>query len=146
MAVDPIIKDHQLWIGFAQPEGLVVSPHALKNAQAVLSHNVGTQQEILRRHAVAGVDGNLRLKNFPAFTQEFWGWRDSDLATPPDDLFARLPEYGETLRPTWVVRGGKGQPEHLILVEELPSRTHFDKAGEQSEEHRWQASPQARFE
>src|ERR1019366_4870542 len=82
MAIDPIIKDHQLWIGFVQPEGLVVSPHALKNAQAVLSHNVGVQQEILRRHTVRDFGGNLRLKNFPAFTQEFWGWRESDLATP----------------------------------------------------------------
>src|SRR6185369_8787766 len=52
MAPDSIIKDHQLWIGFVQPEGLVVSPAALKNAQAVLSRNVGVQQEILRRHAV----------------------------------------------------------------------------------------------
>ena len=146
MAIDPIIKDHQLWIGFVQPEGLVVSPHALKNAQAVLSRNVGIQQESLRRHAVPDFDGNLRLKNFPAFTQEFWGWRDSDLAAPPDDLFARLPEYGETLRPTWVVRGGRGQPEHLILVEELPWGTHFDNPGTTSEEHRWHASPQARFE
>jgi hypothetical protein len=146
MATDPVIKDHQLWIGFAQPEGLVVSPHALKNAQAVLSHNVGTQQEILRRRAAPDFDGNLRLKSLSAFTQEFWGWRDSDLATPPDDLFARLPEYGETLRPTWVVRGGKGQPENLILVEELPWRTDFDKPGPASEEHRWHASPQSRFE
>src|ERR1039457_7358527 len=146
MAIDPIIKDHQLWIGFVQPEGLVVSPHALRNAQAVLSRNVGIQQEILRRHAVPDFDSSLRLKNFPAFTQEFWGWRESDLAAPPGDLSARLPEYGETLRPTWVVRGGKGQPEHLILVEELPWGTDFDKAGPQSEEHRWHASPQARFE
>jgi hypothetical protein len=146
MVIDPIIKDHQLWIGFVQPEGLVVSPHALKNAQAVLSRNVGIQQEILRRHTVPDFDGNLRLKNFPAFTQEFWGWRDSDLTASPGDLSARLPEYGETLRPTWVVRGGKGQPDHLILVEELPWGTDFDKAGPQSEEHRWHASPQARFE
>src|ERR1019366_10257511 len=71
---------------------------------------------------------------------------ESDLATPPDDLSARLPEYGETLRPTWVARGGKGQPEHLILIEELPWGTDFDKAVQQSEEHRWHASPQARFE
>src|ERR1019366_8007440 len=113
MAIDPIIKDHQLWIGFVQPEGLVVSPHALKNAQAVLSRNVGAQQEILRRRVVTSFAGTLRLKNFPAFPQEFWGWRESDLAAPPDDLFAPLSEYGETLRPTWVVRGGKGQPEHL---------------------------------
>jgi hypothetical protein len=91
-------------------------------------------------------DNHLRIKNFPAFTREFWGWRESDLATPSDDLSARLPEYGETLRPTWVVLGGKGQPEHLILVEELPWGTNFDKAGFQSEENRWIASPQARFE
>jgi len=146
MATDPIIKDHQLWIGFVQPEGLVASPAALKNAQAVLSHNVGAQQEILRRHAVPDFDSNLRLKNFPAFTREFWDWRESDLATPPADLSARLPEYGETLRPTWVVRGGKGQPEHLILVDELPWGSDFDKPGTASEEHRWHASPQARFE
>ncbi len=146
MATDPIIKDHQLWIGFVQPEGLVVSPAALKNAQAVLSRNVGVQQEILRRHAVPDFDSNLRLKDFPAFTREFWDWRESDLAAPPDDLSARLPEYGESLRPTWVVRGGKGQPEHLILVDELPWGTDFDKPGTASEEHRWHASPQARFE
>src|SRR5260221_281964 len=100
MATAPIIKDHQLWIGFVQPEGLVVSPAALKNAQAVLSHTVGIQQEILRRHAIPDFDSNLRLKNFPTFTQEFWGWRETDLAAPPADLFARLPENGETLRPT----------------------------------------------
>jgi hypothetical protein len=146
MAIDPIIKDHQLWMGFVQPEGLVVSPHALKNAQAVLSHNVGLQQEILRRQTVPDLDSHLRLRNFPAFTREFWEWRESDLTAPPDDLSARLPEYSETLRPTWVVRGGKGQAEHLILVEELPWGTDFDKAAPPSEEHRWHASPQARFE
>jgi hypothetical protein len=146
MAIDPIIKDHQLWIGFVQPEGLVASPHALKNAQAVLSRNVGVQQEILRRHTVPDFDGNLRLKSFAAFTREFWEWRESDLTTPPDELSARLPEYHERLRPTWVVHGGKGQPENLILVEELPWGTDFDKPGPQSEQQRWHASPQARFE
>src|ERR1035437_5224560 len=111
MAIDPIIKDRLLWIGFVQPEGLVVSPHALKNAQAVLSRNIGTQQEILRRHVVPDFDSNLHLKNFPAFTREFWEWRESDLSTPAAVLSAGLPEHGEILRPTWVVRGGKGQPE-----------------------------------
>ncbi|MGD0049351.1 MAG: DNA methyltransferase [Bryobacteraceae bacterium] len=151
MATDPIrdrqiIKDHQLWIGLVEKEGLVVSAHALNDAQGVLSRNVGIQQEILRRRAVQGSDKNLRLKDFPAFTQEFWRWRESDLSTPPGDLAAPLPEYDEILRPTWVVPGGKGQPEHLILVVELPSGTDFDKPGTASEEHRWHASPQARFE
>jgi hypothetical protein len=146
MSIDPVIKDHQLWIGFVQPEGLVVSPHALKNAQAVLSRNVTAQQEILRRHTIPDVRSISRLKNFPAFTQDFWGWREADLDMPPDELSARLPEYGETLRPTWVVRGGKGQPEHLILIQEFPYGTDFDAAAQHSEEQRWHASPQARFE
>ncbi len=45
MPTDPVIKDHQRWIGFAQPEGLVVSPAALTNAGAVVSRNVGPEQE-----------------------------------------------------------------------------------------------------
>jgi hypothetical protein len=146
MAIDPIIKDHQLWIGFVQPEGLVVSPHALKSAQAVLSRNVGLQQQILRRQTVADVDGHLRLRSFPAFAREFWEWQEADLAPAPHDVSARLIEYGETLRPTWVVRGGKGRPEHLILVVELPGGTDFDNASLHPEEHRWHASPQTRFE
>ena len=44
-----------------------------------------------RRRAVQGSDKNLRLKDFPAFTQEFWRWRESDLSTPPGDLAAPLP-------------------------------------------------------
>src|ERR1039458_2595135 len=99
MAIDPIIKHHPPRSGVVHPERLVVSPHALRNAQAVLSRNVGIQQEILRRHAVPDFDSSLRLKNFPAFTREFWEWRESDLAAPPDDLSARLPEYGETPPP-----------------------------------------------
>ena len=67
MATDPIIKDHQLWIGFVQPEGLVVSPAALKNAQAVLSRNVGVQQEILRR-AGQDYDALKHRAQTPGFT------------------------------------------------------------------------------
>lgn len=151
MAIDLVIKDHQLWIGFVQPEGLVVTPYTLDKAGAVLSRNVGAQQEILRRHVFQDLNGKQRLKNFAAFTQEFWGWRESDLAAPPAELSARLAEYGETLRPTWVVpgaakKGSEAQADHLILVEEIASGIDFDKAGTQSEEHRWHASPQARFE
>ena len=49
MSIDPIIKDHQLWIGFVQPEGLVVSPAALKNAQAVLGTRGRQEAEAMRR-------------------------------------------------------------------------------------------------
>jgi len=141
MAIDPVIKDHQLWIGFVQPEGLVVTPYTLDKAGAVLSRNVGAQQEILRRHIFQDFNGNQRLKSFPAFTQEFWGWRESDLAAPPAELSARLAEYGETLRPTWVVPGAakigsEAQAERLMLVEEIASGIDFDKASTQSQAHR----------
>src|SRR5438552_158195 len=106
MSIDPIIKDHQLWIGFVQPDGLVVSPHALKNAQAVPSRNVTFQQEFSRRHAIPDCDGNLRLMNFPYFTCDSGDWpmlAALHLLLPRDRLFIgpenqRLPAILEASR------------------------------------------------
>ena len=40
MAYDPTLRDHQLWLGYLQPVGLVVSPPALLAAQAYLNRNI----------------------------------------------------------------------------------------------------------
>ena len=37
MAYDPEIEEHKAWLGFLQPVGLVVAPHALKAKGAVLT-------------------------------------------------------------------------------------------------------------
>lgn len=44
MATDPAIRDHQSWLGYLQPDDLVVSPAALVDSQVVLSRNVAPLQ------------------------------------------------------------------------------------------------------
>ncbi|MFO1433940.1 MAG: hypothetical protein U1F76_28235 [Candidatus Competibacteraceae bacterium] len=47
MSYDPEIcnalRDHQHWLGYAQPVGLVVSPPALLEAQAYLNRNIAAE-------------------------------------------------------------------------------------------------------
>ena len=113
MSYDPLVREHQEWLGFLQPVGLVVSPTALKNAQARVARNVVTEQQILLRHTreVVDQDRNVKrkLNRFTEFAKEFWGWEDSDLATAPDNLSTALEEYGETLRPNLAVPGIRGE-------------------------------------
>ena len=96
MTYDPVVKVHQEWLGFLQPVGLVVSPTALKDAQAQLARNVIREQEILLRHTheVHDENGNPkhRLNRFADFAKEFWQWEDTDLATPPESLSTALQE------------------------------------------------------
>lgn len=138
MTFDPVIREHQEWLGFVQPVGLVVSPSALKNAQARVARNVSDQQQILLRHTRKAIDWNgnetRKLNQFSEFAKEFWGWEDGDFAKPPDGLCAVLQEYNEILRPEYAVPGVKGESEWLILIwESVP-------------ESAWEATPQARFE
>ena len=154
MSYDPVVREHQEWLGFLQPVGLVVSPTALKNAQARIARNVTREQEILVRHTHEAIDGNRnvrrRLNRFADFAKEFWGWEDADLATPPDSLSTALQEYGEILRPDFAVPGppsrNAGESEWQILIQELPPSHTMDQGGQTADERSWQASPQARFE
>src|SRR5258707_10929948 len=107
MSFDPVVREHQEWLGFLQPVGLVVSPTALKNAQARIARNVTREQEILLRHTregFAGIgDGKRKLNRFSEFAKEFWGWEVTDIAAPPDTLNTALQEYDEVLRPDYAV-------------------------------------------
>jgi hypothetical protein len=75
MAHDPILAAHKEWIGYLQPVGLVVSPHALVRAQAVVSEHVTEPQQRLRALA--------RPFHLPTFVTEVLGWRETDLAGGP---------------------------------------------------------------
>ena len=139
MAHDPILAAHKQWIGYLQPVGLVVAPHALLAAQAVVSEHVGEPQQ--------------RLKALPrpvplrALAQDVLGWRPEDLEPPPESLSHPLPEYGETLRPTFAVRDASAPPERpwLLLVQDLSPGTSLD-ADPLASSHGWDAPPQAKFE
>jgi len=82
------------------------------------------------------------------------GWGTEDLyGAPgtlaiPESLEAPLPEYNETLRPSFALH--EFQPkdsvhEWILLINVIPTGAQFDAAAE-VDTHRWQAPPQARFE
>ena len=156
MAKDPAIVAHQEWLGYVQPTGLVVSIPALLEARAHLNRNFGPDHRRFLEALPSNGDGAPIpvIHDFPQFAYSVLGWTASDLygapgATPvPDSLEAPLPEYGETLRPTYALRDFQptpGKPEWILLVEVLPDATDLDKVPE-LDARRWQASPQVRFE
>jgi hypothetical protein len=151
MPRDPQLDAHREWLGFVQPEGLVVSPAALVNAQAWLDRNVVDEQARLRALFPQKDDEPAEpiVPDVRTLLREVLGWRAEDLREPPAELAVSLPEYGETLRPTWVVAAPEaatnGAGPWQMLVQELPPRTPLDDAGD-PDPRRWQASPQARFE
>jgi hypothetical protein len=145
MAANPVLAAHKEWIGYLQPVGLVVSPHALLAAQAVVSELVSEPQQRLRALA--------RPFDLPTLTTELLGWRPADLAGGPggpplpDDLAHPLPEYGETLRPTFAVPDPSAPHTRpwLLLIQDLPPGTDLDAPAPASS-HGWDAPPQAKFE
>jgi hypothetical protein len=114
MAKDPELLAHLEWLGYIQPVGLVVSPPALAQAQAHINRNVIPQHQ--RFLACLPVDDNeqliRRINDFPAFVRSVLDWQETDLipyeqaaeqGIDVTGLEVVLPEYNETLRPTWIV-------------------------------------------
>jgi len=154
MAKDPAIRAHEDWIGLVQPVGLVVSPVALVNAQAIADKNVKVEQEALRRLVDASVefdrrsgrDAAPRIESLRDFVMTVLGWQESDLSNDVDAFNVALEDYGETLRVTHVVRtSDKPDAAPLLLIKVLPTGTDYDDS-KHYKERLWQASAQARFE
>ena len=138
MPQDPL-HAHKEWIGYLQPVGLVVSPHALLAAQAIVSEQVSEPQQRLRALP--------RPSPFPALAHDLLGWRTTDIVSElPDTLTHPLPEYGETLRPTHAVPDSHSPDRPwLLLIQDLSPGTDLDAPAESSA-HNWDAPPQAKFE
>src|ERR1700732_3539909 len=104
MPRNPEFESHQQWIAYVQPVGLLVSPPALVAAQVFANRNIVREQQ-----ALLSLVENETLNSLPAFCIDVLGWRASDLAGAPDgpplpdSLSVPLPEYGETLVPTYAV-------------------------------------------
>jgi hypothetical protein len=135
---------HQEWLGFLQPSGLVVSAPALVAAQAFPQKNILAQQQTLLD--LVGETDPPTIADFPRFTRELLGWEPGDLvAEVPDSLEVALPEYGETLRPSFVVPDPDNQGAWLLLVRVESPGTDLDKS-DGSDDRRWHAGAQVRFE
>jgi hypothetical protein len=106
------------------------------------------------------------LRDLPEFTRKVLGWEAEDLREVPArspltadmaSLEVVLPQYNETLRPTYAVPEFKkpsltsnNQPpttnNYLMLIQELASGCELDKPDEADSSRHWNAAPQAKFE
>lgn len=153
---DPERDAHKAWLGLIQPVGLVVAPPALIKAQVVLDHNVVPIQQALQavveRPPAVYTDPDPVLADFPRFATEVLGWAPEDLAGVsggpeiPERLCVHLPDYGETLRPTYAAVDTMGDDQVLMLVSVVDRGASLDKPPQDADRHGWQASPQARLE
>jgi len=159
---DPILADHLAWLGYVQPEGLVVSAPALVDSQVVIDR--AALPDVQRRLAdhvssLALTDSDTGdtaagIVDLPRFLTEFLGWPADllvgwDVARPlPAELAVSLPEFGETLAPTYAVtqpRPKEGASPWLLLVQSQPTTVNLDKPAA-SHERGWAASPAKKFE
>ncbi|HYV05488.1 MAG TPA: class I SAM-dependent DNA methyltransferase, partial [Blastocatellia bacterium] len=155
-ANDPAIRDHQAWLGYLQPDGLVVSPAALVDAQVLLDRNTLPLQERFLpfvEEVERDDDTILAVTDFARFLREFLEWPDDllfglDGHQPlPESLSIPLPEFNETLAPSFAFKDTKPKdPDNpwLMLVQLLPLGVDLDQnsAGDDA----WKASPSRRFE
>ena len=157
MPADSLIRDHQAWLGYLQPDGLVVSPAALVDSQALLDHNTLPLQERFLpfvEEVEIGDKEEFAIKDFVAFARDFLEWPEEFVFgingdTPiPQSLIVPLSEFGLTLSPTLAFKDPKPKdPENpwLLLVENLTLGTDLD-AHQAEDERGWKASHSRRFE
>ena len=141
-AQDPNTRAHLEWLGFIQPNGLVVSAPALVKAGAILNRQDAEGQALLagcvdQRAVSPGRDPEPCVRDFRAFASEVLGWgfsskgyADTVEASIPDDLTVVLADYGETLRPDFAVRERdpqNGASPWQLLVQVIDAGQDFDK-------------------
>ena len=140
---DPNTRAHLEWLGFIQPNGLVVSAPALVKAGAILNRQDAEGQGLLagcveERKLSPACGPELCLRDFREFATTVLGWGFSPQgyagtvpAPIPEELTVALPDYGETLRPDLAIRErdpGNGSPPWQLLVQVLDDGQEFDKA------------------
>ena len=158
-AQDPNTRAHLEWLGFIQPNGLVVSAPALVKAGAILNRQDAEGQALLARCAdqrvvFPGRDPEPCVRDFREFASAVLGWGFSSRgyagtaeSPVPADLAVVLPDYGETLHPDFAVRERdprNGTLPWQLLVQVLAAGQDFDKAT--SGAGGLEASPQGRAE
>ena len=158
-APDPNTRAHLEWLGFIQPNGLVVSAPALVKAGAILNRQDAEGQALLagcvdQRAVSPGRDPEPCVRGFREFASAVLGWRFSakgyagtEESPVPADLAVVLPDYDETLCPDFAVRERdprNGASPWQLLVQVLAAGQDFDKATTGA--GGLEASPQGRVE
>ena len=153
MVKDPQIERHKQWLGYLQPQGLVVAPAALNDSQAWLSDSVIVEQQTLVALSVNKPVTDTESRpgiTLLQFCIDLLGWERSDLVSGQDAAIESvLADYHETLRPDYAVK----DPEPLdpkapwmLLIQDLPHGTDPDQIAELADDRNWKASHHARLE
>ena len=160
-APDPNTRAHLEWLGFIQPNGLVVSAPALVKAGAILNRQDTEGQSrlvgcIRERVLVSARGPEPYIPDFGEFAATVLGWGFSsrgyagtDDAPIPPELEFPLPDYGETLLPDFAVRERdprNGASPWQLLVQVLDAGRDFDVPATGGTGSRLEASPQGRAE
>ena len=161
-APDPNTRAHLEWLGFIQPNGLVVSAPALAKAGAILNQqDMEGQKQLLaciqERELDPARGPEPCIPDFREFAAAVldWGFSPRGYAGTVEapvaaELELPLPDYGETLRPDFAVRERDprdGEPPWQLLVHVLDAGQDFDTpAGGGAAGPRLEASPHGRAE
>jgi hypothetical protein len=157
MAIDSAIREHQAWLGYLQPEGLVVSPAALVDSQVILPRaTIQLQERFLPFVRDIDHDGlrTAAIDDMPGFLTEFLEWPQEYLVglttdrAVPDSLRMPLLEFGETLEPTFALRRvekNDSEDDWLLVGKTLPLGTDLDIRNT-GDDRAWSASEAQRFE
>ena len=153
---DPVLADHLAWLGYVQPEGLVVSAPAWVDSQVVidraalpdLQRRLAEHVSSLALTASDTGDTVAGVADLPRFLTEFLGWPADllvgwDVARPlPPELSVALPAFGETLAPTYAVTQPQPKADAspwLLLVQSHSATVDLDKPAS-SHARGWAAS------
>jgi hypothetical protein len=151
------ISEHQRWLGYLQPEGLVVSPLALVDSQVQLdtSRYAAVQERLIDSLATDPATGRQTIGHFAFFAREFLGWKDELLsvfsvsAEVPDGLRISTGEHGEILQPDAAYKFfHPADPDKpwILLVRQLETGTALDEIPDGKKELGWIATPHQKFE
>ena len=160
-APDPNTRAHLEWLGFIQPNGLVVSAPALAKAGAILNRrDIEGQRQLLaciqERELDPARGPEPCIPDFREFAAAVLDWGFSprgyagtEEAPIPAELELPLPDYGETLRPGFAVRERNprdGGTPWQLLVQVLDSGQDFDAPVTGGAGPRLEATPHGRAE
>lgn len=169
---DPTIRDHQEWLGYLQPNGLVVSPQVLVDQQVIIDRSVLAELQRNFNDALAVPPGGESEPRFGPFLQpqidgtpdgfaiRFLGWHKDQIdwntlerETIDGSLVVSIPELGATLSPTAALRSPPNSkpdaqkqeaPKYQLLVEEVEPDAKLDDRYQAS--HLWETTRSAKFE
>lgn len=156
MAEGQELRDHQEWINYLQPEGLVVSARALVDAQVIIDNAaLRSLQERYRSVVVEERDSEeprLRpdlasvLRDFLQWPTEYVdGWNGTQY--PPELIYANA-DLGVRIAASFALRAKEpkqGEPRWLVLVQALGANEELDREAE-VDGSSWRTTPCRRFE